>query len=78
MNLPHLSPQERLRVAEQALDALSEEDESIFRERPAGQDLVPGTAVPLDDLLAQQRALHPVNWRVVVRPEFLELPASSL
>ncbi len=58
--LPHLSPQERLRVAEQALalDALSEEDESVVRERLAEHDRAPGTAVPLDDFLAQLRARY--------------------
>jgi len=58
--LPHLSPQERLRVAEQALalDALSEEDESVVRERLAEHDRTPGTAVALDDFLAQLRARY--------------------
>jgi len=58
--LPHLSPQERLRVAEQALalDALSEEDESVVRERLAEHDRAPGTALPLDDFLAQLRARY--------------------
>lgn len=58
--LPRLSPQERLRVAEQALalDALSEEDESIVQERLAEHDRAPGTAIPLDDFLAQLRARH--------------------
>ncbi len=58
--LPHLSPQERLRVAEQALalDALSEEDESVVQERLAENDRAPGTAVALDDFLAQLRARY--------------------
>lgn len=58
--LPHLSPQERLRVAEQALalDALSEEDESVVRERLAEHDRAPGTAVPLDDFLVKLRARY--------------------
>ena len=58
--LPHLSPQERLRVAEQALalDALSEDDESVVRERLAEHDRAPGTAISLDDFLAQLRARY--------------------
>jgi hypothetical protein len=58
--LPHLSPQERLRVAEKALalDALSEEDESVVQERLAEHDRAPGTALPLDDFLAQLRARY--------------------
>jgi hypothetical protein len=58
--LPHLSPQERLRVAEQALalDTLSEEDESVVRERIAEHDRAPGTAIPLDDFLAQVRTRY--------------------
>jgi hypothetical protein len=55
--LPLLSPQERLRVADRALalDALPEEDESVLRERLAEHDRAPGTAIPLDDFLAQLR-----------------------
>ena len=58
--LPHLSPQERLRIAEQALalDALSDEDESVVRERLAEHDRAPQTAIPLDDFLAQVRTRH--------------------
>ncbi len=58
--LPHLSPQERLRVAERALalDALSEEDESVVRERLAEHDRKPKSAIPLDDFLAQVRTRH--------------------
>jgi hypothetical protein len=58
--LPQLSPQERLRVAEQALalDTLSEEDESVVRERLAEHDRAPGTAIPLDDFLAQVRTRY--------------------
>jgi predicted CopG family antitoxin len=58
--LPHLSPQERLRVAERALalDALSEEDESVVMERLAEHDRAPGTGIPLDDFLAQLRTRH--------------------
>ena len=58
--LPHLSPQERLRVAERvlALDVLPEEDESVVRERLAEHDRAPGTAISLDDFLAQLQARH--------------------
>ncbi len=58
--LPHLSPQERLRVAEQALalDALSAEDEAIVEQRLAAHDSEPGTAIPLDEFLAQLRTRH--------------------
>ena len=58
--LPRLSPQERLRVAEQALalDTLSEEDESVVRERLTEHDRAPETAIPLDDFLAQLRTRH--------------------
>jgi hypothetical protein len=58
--LPHLSPQERLRVAEQALalDALSSEDEALVKQRLADHDRTPGTAIPVDDFLAQLCARH--------------------
>jgi hypothetical protein len=58
--LTHLSPQERLRVAERALalDALSEEGESVVLERLAEHDRAPGTAIPLDDFLAQLRTRY--------------------
>ena len=58
--LPRLSPQERLRIAEQALalDALSAEDEALVQGRLAEHDRAPGTAIPLDDFLAQLRARH--------------------
>ena len=58
--LPHLTPQERLRVAEQALalDALSAEDEALVTQRLAEHDRAPGTAIPLDDFLAQVRTRY--------------------
>ncbi len=58
--LPRLSPQERLRIAEQALalDALSKEDEALVGRRLADHDRAPGTAIALDDFLAQVRARH--------------------
>jgi len=58
--LPRLSPQERLRVAEQALalDALSTEEEALVEERLKDHDRAPGTAIPLDDFLAQLRARY--------------------
>jgi hypothetical protein len=58
--LPNLSPQERLRVAEQALalDGLSAEDEALVEQRLADHDHAPGTAIELDDFLAQLRARH--------------------
>ena len=58
--LPRLSPQERLRVAEQALalDALSAEDEALVEQRLADHDRAPATAIPLDDFLAQVRARY--------------------
>ena len=58
--LPHLTPQERLRVAEQALalDALSAEGEALVTQRLAEHDRAPGTAIPLDDFLAQVRTRH--------------------
>jgi putative addiction module component (TIGR02574 family) len=60
--LPHLTPQERLRVAEQALalDALSLEEEALVEQRLADHDRAPGTAIPLDDFLAQLRERYPV------------------
>lgn len=60
--LPRLSPQERLRIAERALelDALSAETEALVEKRLADHDRAPGTAIPLDDFLAQLRAKYPV------------------
>lgn len=60
--LPHLSPQERLRVAERALelDTLSAEEEALVEKRLAEHDRAPGTAIPLDDFLAQLRAKYSV------------------
>ena len=58
--LPHLSPQERLRIAERAmaLDALSADDEALVGQRLADHERAPGTAIPLDDFLVQLRARH--------------------
>jgi hypothetical protein len=58
--LPRLSPQERLRVTEQALalDALSAEDEAVIEQRLGEHDRAPGTALPLDDFLAQLQARY--------------------
>jgi putative addiction module component (TIGR02574 family) len=58
--LPRLSPQERMRVAEQALalDVLSAEDEAVLEQRLGDHDRAPGTAIPLDDFLAQLRARY--------------------
>lgn len=58
--LPRLSPQERLRIAEQALalDALTGEEEALVERRLADHDRAPGTAIPLDDFLAQVRTRH--------------------
>ncbi len=58
--LPRLSPQERLRVAEEALalKALSAEDEAIVEQRLAAHDREPRTASSLDDFLAQLRARY--------------------
>jgi hypothetical protein len=60
--LPHLSPQERLRVAERALelDTLSVEEEALVEKRLAERDRAPGTAIPLDDFLAQLRVKYSV------------------
>ena len=58
--LERLSPQERLRIAEQALalDALSKEEEALVDGRLADHDRAPGTSIPLDDFLAQVRTRH--------------------
>ena len=55
--LPNLTPQERLQIAEQALalDALSPEHEALVEQRLAMHEREPATSVPLDDFLAQIR-----------------------
>jgi len=60
--LPRLSPQERLRVAERALalDALSPEEEALVESRLADHDRAPGTAIPLDEFLTQLRVRYPL------------------
>jgi hypothetical protein len=58
--LPHLSPQERLRIAEQALalDTLSAEEEVLVEQRLTDHDRAPDTAIALDDFLEQLRARY--------------------
>ncbi|MEI9895108.1 MAG: hypothetical protein WDN28_14770 [Chthoniobacter sp.] len=64
-----MSPQDRLRVAERALelDALSAETEALVEKRLADHDRAPGTAIPLDDFLARSRAADPVTISTVWR-----------
>jgi hypothetical protein len=60
--LPQLTPQERLRVAEKALalDELSASDQAIVDQRLAEHDHLPETAKGLDDFLVELRTQYSV------------------
>jgi hypothetical protein len=58
--LPNLTPQERLQVAEQALalDTLSPVDEALVEQRLAAHQQDPASSIPLDDFLTQLRSRY--------------------
>jgi hypothetical protein len=58
--LPQLTPQERLRVAKEALalDELSKSDQELVEQRLAEHDRAPETAIGLDEFLAEIRTRY--------------------
>ncbi len=58
--LPLLSPQERLQIAERALalDTLPPGDEALVEQRLAEHQRDPASSIPLDDFLTQLRVKY--------------------